>query len=68
MNKEEIIQRLDNMVGRWAANIRYEEEKLAAVTVSERRAYQIGYIIGKLQSKWELEDEIDRIEEGEECE
>jgi len=57
-----MIQRLDNLVGRWGANIRYEEEKLSGVSDSERRAYYIGKIVGMLHTKWELEDEIEEIE------
>jgi len=62
MNKEEIIQKLDNLVGRWTVNILYEEEKLSAVSDSERRTYYIGKIVGMLHVKWELEDTIREIE------
>jgi len=62
MEREEIIQKLDNLVGRWATNIRYEEEKLSVVSDTERRAFYIGKIVGMLHTKWELEDEIDNIE------
>jgi len=63
MSEENITQALDRLVVSWYTRVRREEELIEAVEDSDKKLFMMGYIVGTLRAKWELQDVIREIEE-----
>jgi len=63
MNKENIIQILNDLVSSWHLRVRAKEKQMKTIGNNEKLTYYHGYISGILRAKWDLEDTIRKFSE-----